>query len=71
MIHELGSIPFSKQKGALPSCRKGKVFKGGKEMEKGNSYQRMHCFRKVTLLRGMEEISRADYLTSADQVTPG
>lgn len=26
---------------------------------------------KVTLLNGMEEVCRVDYLTSADQVIPG
>ena len=28
------------------SCRKGKIFKGGKGAEKGNYEQRMHCFRQ-------------------------
>lgn len=33
-IHESGTIPSSKQKGALKSCRKGEVFKVRKEADK-------------------------------------
>lgn len=46
MIQESGSIPPTKLKGAPLSCKKGKVFEGGKGAETGNNQQRTHCFRQ-------------------------
>lgn len=55
MIHELGSIPFSKQEGALKSCTKWKFFIGRKRAGKGSYLQkRKHCFRPSHLFGGSE-----------------
>ena len=68
MIHELGSIPSSGQKGAPKSCTKRKTFIGRREKDKEVTSEEGTVRGKATFLWGTAGVSQADYVTSADQV---
>lgn len=68
MIHELGKGPIQQTDGSSKElCRMKDLYAEGNGMTV--NAKRDFC-GKVTFLQGTAEVCQADYLASADQVTP-
>lgn len=70
MVHELVSIPSSKQKGTLMNCRKGVFLKVEKGQKKNVISKVCIILGKASFLQAMRGLSWAEYLTSADEAIP-
>ena len=71
MIHELGSIPSSKQRGALLSCREEKVFKGREGVDKRKLLRNNALLQASLPSWGKKKSSVYGLPPSADQEIPG